>query len=69
MYEDIESMAPAAGNTLPSRRKAGSKRGADIDSVLKKTDDEEILRKVSTYPVHERKMWLKFLRQSYRTRF
>ena len=69
MYEDIESMTPAAGNTMPSRHRRGCSRGADIEDIFKAIDSEEILRKVATYPPRERKMWLKLLRQSPRTRF
>lgn len=68
MYEDMECMTPAAGNTIPSRHRRGVSHGADVDSILKDMDQEDILRKVSTYPSHERKMMLKILRQQYRNR-
>ena len=68
MYEDIESMAPVGGNTLPSRRRTGCSRGSNIDAMFRQMDREAILRKVSTYPPCERKMWLRLLTQQYRNR-
>ena len=62
MYEDMENMTPDAGNTLPSHRRSGQSRGADIDSIFKKIDREEILRRISTYPPSERKMWFYLLK-------
>lgn len=68
MYENLESMTPDAGNTIPSRRKRGYSRGANIDSELRKLDREDILRKVATYPQKERKMQLRLLMKQYRER-
>ena len=69
MHEDMESMTPAAGNTMPSRHRSGCTRGANIDSIFKRLDKEEILRKVSTYPPSERKMWFQILSQSSHNRW
>ncbi|MBR6412345.1 MAG: hypothetical protein IKS41_04205 [Alphaproteobacteria bacterium] len=66
MYEDIESMTPAGGNTMPSRHRLGSKRGTDVDSVFRSMDREELLRKVSAYPPCVRRKLLNLLsRKSY----
>ncbi len=68
MYEDIESIAPVAGNTMPSSRKGGYSRGTDIDSIFRSMEQEDLLRYVSTYPEHQRKMMLKILRGKSRNR-